>query len=316
MRLVLVGAVESTRVALETLALCGSPPVTVFTLPVERAGRHSDFVDLRPAAGRIGVPIMETGEINSPLTRDSLRSLAPDYLMIIGWSQLVRPEVRTLAALGAIGYHPSLLPRDRGRAVIPWTILLGRTETGSTLFWLDDGADSGDILSQTPIPVAPDETAASLYGKHMVALGEMLRNIHPSLVARRGPRQPQDHLKATWCARRTAEDGWIDWSRPARAIWTLIRAVGRPYPGAFTFQGDTRLVLWDAELLADGPYAGMPGQVQVFDGDTALIACTDGFIKVSRVGRPGEPDRPASSVLKLHQRLGEQPWRQVAPNTD
>ena len=223
MRLALIGSVESTRVALETLRRIGAAPTTLVTLPGSRAARHSDYVDLRALGNSLEQPTLEAVDVNAPEVLERLRAIAPDYLLVIGWSQLVRAPLRDISKQGAIGYHPSLLPRDRGRAVIPWTIILGRRETGSSLFWLDDGADSGDLLAQERIPVEPDETAASLYGKHMAALERLLIESVPRLAAATAPRIPQDHRQATWCAKRTPDDGWIPWQRDADEIWTLIR---------------------------------------------------------------------------------------------
>jgi methionyl-tRNA formyltransferase len=197
------------------------------------------------------------------------------------------------------------LPRDRGRAVIPWTILQGRTATASTLFWIDEGMDSGDILAQEPVAVAADETAATLYAKHMAALDRMVSRLVPALRDGTAPRRPQDHSRATWCARRTAADGLIDWSRPAREVWALVRAAGAPYPGAFTFAGGARVTILEADYAGPAPYVGLDGQVQALLPAGALVRCGDGehlLVKTVRQG-DGAP-AAAAAVLKNHSRLG------------
>lgn len=306
MRTALVGAVDSTRVALEALAEAGHPPVELFTLPPARgARRHSDYVDLAPAARRLGVRVTTAPDVNAPEVLGRLHELELDYLMVIGWSQICRRELLEVAGRGAIGYHPAALPENRGRAVIPWTILQGAAGTGSTLFWMDEGMDSGDILAQVRFAVDPDETAASLYAKHMDALRRMLLDVLPRLDRGDAPRTAQDHSQATYCAKRTADDGYIDWSRPAAEIEVLVRAVGPPYPGAFTFHRGRRLTLLRCAYVGDAPYWGMSGQIQRVDHAGALVQCGDRKHLLVRLVRPegGESVHP-QEIVRNHERLG------------
>jgi methionyl-tRNA formyltransferase len=266
MRNVLVGAVEGTEVALRAMAAAGHPPVLVVTLPPEKAARHSDYRDLHPVARELGIETLDAAQVNDPAVIARLEQVGMDHLFVLGWSQLIGPAVMRTARKGAIGLHPAPLPELRGRAVIPWTILTRRTRTATSLFWIDEGTDSGDLLAQRMVEVAPDETARSLYDKHTRTLGAMLEAVLPALAEGNAPREPQDHARASWCAKRTPADGLIDWTRPAEEVWTLVRAVGRPYPGAFTYRGDgTKLFVWSADLVPEAPYLGIPGQVVAFD---------------------------------------------------
>jgi methionyl-tRNA formyltransferase len=308
MRITLVGAVESTRQALKTMARCGMPPAVLLTLPEAKSARHSDYMRLRPVAEALGTKVTEIADINSDEALAVLRDTKPDYLFVIGWSQIVKPEVLLTPRLGAIGYHPAALPENRGRAVIPWTILQRRQETGSTLFWLDEGMDSGDILAQGRFEVAPGETATSLYRKHLACLDELLQDVLPKLGEGNAPRTPQDHAQATYCARRTADDGLIDWSLPAEEVWTLVRAVTRPYPGAFTPWDGARLVIWEADFIGDAPYHGLPGQVQALREEGALVQCGDGkHLLLKSVSRDQAPPTAPGLLLKNHCRLGFRP---------
>ena len=306
MRIVLVGAVDSTRVALEGLDAAQLPPTALLTLPLARAARHSDYVDLRPLAGTLGVPVVDITDVNAPTTLSEVQAASPDFVWVVGWSQICRAELLGIARRGTIGYHPAPLPENRGRAVIPWTILQGRPASGSTLFWMDEGMDSGDILAQERFAVAPNETAASLYDKHMVALRRMINDVAPRLARGEVPRRPQDNAAASYCARRTPADGLIDWGNGASRVWTLIRASGRPYPGAFTYHGTRRLVIWRASYVGSAPYHGIPGQVQEMRRDgTALVQCGDGehLLIEEMQADNGSPVRPGD-VLRNHDRLG------------
>lgn len=253
MRAVLIGAVESSRVALERIAAArGWGCALVVTLPSEKSARHSDYVDLAPIAAAAGAELLHVRNINDEDARAAIVSVEADAVFVVGWSQICGKAFREAAGDRVIGYHPAPLPRLRGRGALPWTILNQEPISGGTLFWIDEGVDSGPILTQRFFHVAPDETAESLYGKHMDALALMMDKALAAIAAGNPPRMVQDERYATWAARRTPADGLIDWGQPAEEIARLVRAVGRPYPGAQTFDGPHRLVLWAAEERLGG----------------------------------------------------------------
>jgi methionyl-tRNA formyltransferase len=306
MRTVLVGAVDSARVALDALVRHGAPPTALFTLsPLRGARRHSDYVELRPLAERHNVPVIDAPDVNAPNALAQLRCFAPDYALVIGWSQICRAEFLAVPRCGTIGFHPAPLPENRGRAVIPWTILQDRTETGATLFWIDEGTDSGDILLQERFAMTPDETATSLYAKHLSALDRMLDRAIPMLRDGSAPRIPQDHAQATFCTKRSPADGLIDWCAPAREVWRLIRAVTDPYPGAFTYHRGRRLALWAADYVGAAPHHGRAGAVHAVDGVGAIVQCGDGeHIRLRSVQPEGARRVSPLAVLRVHDTLG------------
>lgn len=278
MKLAFVGAVESSSVALRVAIESGFAPTLVVTLPVETRGRHSDYADITPLARQAGSRVMLAANVNGPEVLEAMAATDPDVTLVVGWSQICRPPFVSAARIGTIGFHPSPLPRLRGRAVIPWTILTAVTETGSTLFWIDDGLDTGDILLQRRFPVPTGATARWLYQRHLDELGAMLPEALRSLAAGAAPRRPQDNSDASWCARRTVEDGRIDWRMPADDVLRLVRAVGDPYPGAFTDGAGARVVI-DAAAPAEGlndRFIGFPGQIQRVDEASFVVLCGDG----------------------------------------
>lgn len=275
MKTVLVGAVGSTEVALNTMITTGNAPEALVTLPLELAHRHSDFVDLRQIASSAGVPVVEVGNVNSEASLAELRAIAPDVIYVIGWSQLCGLDFLAIPTVGAVGFHPSNLPTNRGRAVIPWTILQGIRQTGSTLFWLGAGMDDGDVIAQETFVVAEDETAQSLMGKHASALADMLADTLMHTTAESIPARQQNHASASYCAKRTADDGAIDWREGAKGVWTLIRAAGRPYPGAFTYLGGNRVTIWRASYLGPRPIWAQPGQVVESSEAGLVVQCGD-----------------------------------------
>lgn len=275
---VFVGAVEGSARALAALCESGHAPALVVTLPPERAGDHSDFADLGPLAARHGVPVHRTARTSAPETLAAIRALAPDVILVIGWSQLVGPEFRAIPRLGVLGFHPAALPRMRGRAVIPWHILTGQRQGGATLFWIDEGTDSGPIAAQAVFPIDPDRiTARALYDRSVAEMLALLPPLMDRLSRDERPAIPQDHARATVCARRRAQDGIIDWRRPAAEIERLVRAVGPPYPGALTAGAGGPITVSAARLHGrEGYFIGLPGQVQQIDGPVLTVMCGDG----------------------------------------
>lgn len=278
MRIVLVGAVESTKVALETLIGIKTPPNAVVTLPPEALVRHADAVDLAPLVAQSSdTGIVYTTDVNSAETLAAISANRPDLILVIGWSQVCKSAFRSLARLGCIGFHPSALPSLRGRAVIPWTILERETVSGSTFFWLDDGIDTGDIVVQHRFPLMRNETARSLYDKQINNIRSLLPEVVAQFAAGSPERRPQAADGASYCARRGPEDGLIDWHAPADDVLTLIRAVGDPYPGAFTTLAGERLVIDRARLFPGNErFIGMTGQVQSGTDAGFVVRCGDG----------------------------------------
>lgn len=277
MKTVFVGAVMGSLRGLTALVESGQTPDLVVTLPPEKAERHSDFADIATPAREAGAQLYFTDNINNPQTLDDLRAFGPDLCLVIGWSQICRVPFLSIPSVGSIGFHPAPLPRMRGRAVIPWTILMDEKESGSSLFWLDEGTDSGPIVLQRRFPLADDETAASLYDKHTANLEAMLPEAVRLAAAGSAPSEEQDHTLATYCAKRTPGDGEIDWNLPAEMILRHIRAVGDPYPGAFTIADGETLFIDEASPVENSwRYVGLTGQVQAIGDRGFIVRCGDG----------------------------------------
>jgi methionyl-tRNA formyltransferase len=277
-KFVFVGAVESSETALAALLSDGLVPDLVVTLPEDRSHRHSDYADIAKIAKEAGIAVHVCVNINDEVTLNAVRSVAPDLCVVVGWSQICNADFRAIARIGTIGFHPSDLPRMRGRAVIPWTILSDQKQTGSSLFWIDEGADTGDILQQKTFDVAPDETARSLYEKHKANIRVMVPEGVREAMNSTGQHIPQNHDLATFCAKRTEDDGQIDWSLSAAMILRQIRATGDPYPGSFTYSGNQRVYVLQANPFPQSSrYIGLTGQVQAFVDGQAIVRCGDGL---------------------------------------
>ncbi|MGZ3218287.1 methionyl-tRNA formyltransferase [Paracoccus sp. T5] len=279
MRIAFVGAVEGSAQALQAICAAGHRPVLIVTLPQDQAGAHSDFFDLGPLAEANAIPLCRAARTDDEACLAAIRNAAPDLVLIIGWSQLVGAELRALPSLGVLGFHPSALPRMRGRGVIPWHILTEQRRGGATLFWIAEGIDDGPVAAQAVFDINPDHiTARALYDRAVSEMVAMLPPLLDRLRAGDRPATPQDEAEATICARRRPQDGQIDWTRPAACIDRLIRAVGPPYPGAVTRMADGTAVRVSRARLhpRQGYFIGLPGQVQQVAGNVVTVMCGDG----------------------------------------
>jgi methionyl-tRNA formyltransferase len=274
MRAGFVTAVELGRVCIEEIHAAGGSLALAVTLRDEQAAAKSGRVLLDDLCARHDTPLLKVRNINDPEAVAALGEARLDWLFIVGWSQIARPEVLATAARGVLGIHPTLLPEGRGRAPIPWAILKGLTRTGVTLFRLDAGVDSGPIAGQLEIPIAPDETATTLYEKVAVGHRQLIRDCWPRLEAGTVEFRPQDDTRASHWPGRRPEDGRIDPAGRAADAERLVRAVTRPYPGAFLDHGGVRYRLWSARL---GSATGAPPGATVA-GDTLRIEFPDGAL--------------------------------------
>ncbi len=185
MRTVWVSFDTMGRDCLEAAAAVGADVVGVVTLPGPLDPSRSGQCSFAEVASRLGASLHETRDINAEETLEAIRALDPELIFVVGWSQLVKDPFIGLAGEGVFGMHPTLLPRHRGRAPIPWAILSGLARTGVTLFEIADAsADSGAIVGQTVVDIASDETATTLFARIADAHVELIREYVPQLLSR------------------------------------------------------------------------------------------------------------------------------------
>jgi methionyl-tRNA formyltransferase len=283
------------RDCLLAAAESGAEIVGVITLPEETTLDRSARCRFDDVADSHGAAYLETTDLNAPATLDALRGLEPDLVFVVGWYQLVRDPFIDLAREGVFGMHPTLLPRHRGRASIAWALLSGLARTGVTLFEIvDETADSGAIVGQAVVEIEPDDTATTLFARVAVAHVDLIREYVPQLVARTAPRTPQDPLRASTWPRRLPADGIIDWETRAPYLYDWVRAQTRPYPGAFTFLGDAKLVVWRARPV-ELDEAVPAGTVVAASSEGPVVACGEGGLLLEEV--EGAAELAVGSVL-------------------
>lgn len=280
MRIAFIGCVDFSLFLLEhVLSLPDAEVVGVVTR--RESAFHGDFASLGPLAAVRGVACYYDEKNRQTDMAEWLRQVRPDVVYCFGWPYLLKAEILGIPPLGVVGYHPAALPRNRGRHPIIWTLVLGLPETCSTFFIMDEGADSGDIVSQRTVPVSTDDDAASLYHKLKIIAKEQVGKITVGLASGTCARRPQDHSLANYWRKRTKMDGEIDWRMSARSVCNLVRALARPYPGAHCTVGAHEVKIWRARIApvaADAIANLEPGKVLGSDPAGIRVKCGDGAV--------------------------------------
>ncbi len=325
MSVALIGSVSSSWHALHALIQAEVQVCGVCGLHQRHATGVSDYRSLRDLTEQAKIDFLTFEKVTDPDVYQFLKRHQPDLLFVIGLSQLVPAHLRHLARLGAVGFHPTMLPRMRGRAPVAWTILLAE-QPAVSLFFLTDHADAGDIIIQRPVPLMPHDYAADLIDRTNQVLETCITELAPAIKAHKLPRTPQDDSQATWLAKRTRSDGLIDFTQPAERIYRLVRAASHPYPGAFTHHDSRELIVWRAQPHQRRDHVAAAGQIVDVRTDRGLLVQTgDGLLWLTDLqyaladARPDfrqfRPGRHLGLNLPCEQRpLADRLDRQSRPN--
>lgn len=240
-------------------------------------GENAWFRSVKELALSGGIPAFTTRGLRDPGTVELIENLEPELMFSFYYRDMIPQRILDIPRLGAFNMHGSLLPRYRGRACVNWAIIHGETETGATLHWMTSRPDDGDIVDQERVPITGTDTAMDVMLKVAEAAERLIARNLPLLERGEAPRIPQDHPKASYFGGRRPEDGRIDWNASAMDICNLVRAVTRPYPGAFTFLDGEKVFIWKATPLNENSGAA-PGTV--ISRDPLVIAAGEGSVRV------------------------------------
>lgn len=241
------------------------------------------------AARARGVPVHTPEKVNTPEWVERIAQMHPDLILSVYYRNMISTRILGLAPLGAFNMHGSLLPKYRGRAPINWAVLHGEPRIGMTLHRMVREPDAGNIVDQEGVDIGPRDTAEQAFRKVLPCARLVLGRQIGALLSGTARETAQDESQATYFGGRKPEDGRIDWTRPTRQIFNLIRAVTDPYPGAFSDAGPARLMVWWAE--PDSPAArgrkGRPGEI--LSVSPLVVATGDGAIELTRTEWRGGP---------------------------
>ena len=282
MRVVFIGTVEFSLKSLEKLISLNTNIVGVCTK--QRSNFNSDFADLSPICRDNSIPYSYSDDVNSKENIEWIDSLTPDIIFGFGWSSLIKKELLNLAPMGVIGFHPAALPQNRGRHPIIWALVLGLTNTASTFFFMNEGADTGDVLSQSKIPIEYEDDAKSLYHKIVNTALAQSEEFLPKLQNRTYKCIPQNHSLSNSWRKRGKGDGLIDFRMNSKAIYNLVRALTKPYVGAHIEYKGSDISIWRVEEASYDKINIEPGKVLKAEKNCIIIKTYDGAIRIVEHG--------------------------------
>jgi UDP-4-amino-4-deoxy-L-arabinose formyltransferase/UDP-glucuronic acid dehydrogenase (UDP-4-keto-hexauronic acid decarboxylating) len=234
------------------------------------------FRSVARLAASHGIPVHAPSDPNHPLWVERVRQAAPDIVFSFYYRKLLGADLLGIPALGCLNLHGSLLPKYRGRCPVNWALIHGEQETGVTLHYMTPKPDAGDIVGQVRVPIADEDDARTVHSKLAHATADVLDDVLPKLAKGSAPRIVQDPLQASYFGGRRPEDGKIDWKASCADVRNLVRAVTAPYPGAFTFVGGKKCLIWKVSEVPDSRHAQQPGTV--LQSDPPVIACGSGAV--------------------------------------
>ncbi len=287
MRIVVHGQQAFGKAVLEALLKRGENVVAVYVAP-EKPGAKAD--PLKEAALAAKLPVYQPESYRKPEVAAEFKALKPDLQGMAFVTLFVPEEFLNIPTHGSIQYHPSLLPLYRGASAINWPIIKGEKETGLSIFWPDNGLDTGDLLVQKKTPISDKDTLGSVYFDRLFPMGveAMLESVD-LVKAGKAPRIKQDESRATYEGRCGPDNARVDFGKPWEQIDRLIRGCN-PAPAAWaTFNGAKVKILEATPLPAKDPkgIAGKTGEVVAIDGDGVTVVCADGRFKLTRVQADG-----------------------------
>jgi methionyl-tRNA formyltransferase len=296
-RIVFLGTPELAVPPLDALARAGHDIACVVAQPDRPAGRALALREPATKAWAVarGIPVLQPEKVRDGKLAADLRALAPDLLVVVAYGRILGEDLLTLAPLGAVNVHASLLPRWRGAAPIQWSIASGDGETGVTIMRMDAGLDTGDILWQRSIAIGEEDDAPALGAKLAVLGADALVEALPMFAAGALTPVKQDPAQATIARLLVKEDGRLDFTLPARSLAARVRGF-RPWPGAFTTaNGQVMKVHRVSVAPADAQLA--PGQASATP-DGILVGCGEGALVLLEVQLEGRRRMAAAELVK------------------
>ena len=297
MKVVFMGTPEFAVPSLEALLEAPSGLLTVagvVTQPDRPAGRGRKLQPppVKKLALDAGIPLLQTHSIRKdPQALAWIRERHPDLIVVAAFGQILPRECFDLPNRGTINVHASILPKHRGAAPIAYSIMAGERTTGVSIMMIEEGLDSGDVLSTAEIAIGADETRGELEVRLARRGAELLLETIPGYLSGEIRPRPQDHSRATSAPRLKKEDGWIDWNRSAQRIHDQVRACN-PWPGGQTSFGGQPVKVWESRLPHPGQPAAdcgrelQPGSIAEIGEAGIAVRCGDGCLLLRRLQPP------------------------------
>ena len=288
LNMVFMGTPDLAATVLEKLLDSGYKVSAVVTQPDKPKGRGKALAcsPVKELAVEKGIPVLQPERAKDDAFIEELRALAPDIIVVAAYGKILPKAILDMPKYGCINVHTSLLPDYKGAAPIQWAILNGEKETGVTIMYMDEGCDTGDIISAERIAIADDETGGGLHDKLAVLGGELLVNTLPSILDGKCSRTPQEKGVGRYVSIIDKSLGNLDFNRSAAELERYIRGLD-PWPCAFTKLEGKMLKLWKAYVIAEES-GEKPGTVLAGDKKALRVATGDGILAVTELQPEGK----------------------------
>ena len=298
LRIVFMGTPDFAVPSLQALLDSPHQVAAVVCQPDKPRGRGKVLSPppVKVLAEKSGLPVLQPTSVRTDEFLDTLRSLAPDLLVVVAYGKILPPAVLAVPRLGAINVHGSLLPKYRGAAPIQWAVINGESETGVTIMQLDEGMDTGDMLLVERTPIGQQETAGELFDRLSLLGGTALATAVDRLAAGDLPPTPQNHQLATTAPMLNKEMGHIDWNRPATELQPLVRGLD-PWPSAYGFMGGKRYRFFRPTVVPMNAPA-VPGTICRADAQGLLVATGKECLLLAEIQPEGKKRMEVATWLR------------------
>ena len=298
MKIVFMGTPDFSVETLKQILAAGHEVSLVVTQPDRPRGRGKkpSFSPVKEYAMEQNIPCFQPEKIRDESCMEILQKEQADIFVVVAFGQILPQRILDIPKYGCMNVHASLLPKYRGAAPIQWSVINGDAETGVTTMRMDAGMDTGDILLQERIAIAPDETGGSLFDKLAVAGGALCVKTLSRIEDGTIESIPQDHEAATYTRMISKQDGEIDFTLPAERIECLIRGMN-PWPSAYTRIGNKMLKIWEADVIAQKD-AHQPGEIFDVTKDAFCVAAGDGALKILSLQLEGKKRMNTADFLR------------------
>ena len=309
MRIVFMGTPDFSVPVLECLAESEHEVVLAVSQPDKPKGRGKELqpTPVKKKALEYHIPVLQPEKVKEQQVVEALRKIQPDCIVVVAFGQILSKEILDLPKYGCLNIHASLLPKYRGAAPIQWAVIDGLKETGITIMQMDEGLDTGDILEQLTVPLAPDETGGSLFDKLSELGGSLLLETLKKIEERTISPVKQDNSASSYAKMLDRSLGNIDFSKPAKEIERLIRGLN-PWPSAYTFYQGKMLKIWRAQVMEEneaqrehmpvGKESYQAGEIIGVDKDTIYVQTGKGILQIWEVQLEGKKRMDTASFLR------------------
>ncbi|MBE5881451.1 MAG: methionyl-tRNA formyltransferase [Lachnospiraceae bacterium] len=300
MKIVYMGTPDFAVGPLRTLIEAGHEVTAVVTQPDKPKGRSKELIPppVKAYALTQGLTVLQPEKIKTAEAVEELRTYEADLFVVAAFGQILSKEILTMPKYGCVNIHASLLPKYRGAAPIQWSIIDGEKETGVTIMQMDEGLDTGDILTQKIVPISDDDTGESLFDKLCEAGSELLLETLPQIEAGTLTPVKQDESKSTYAKMLKKELGNIDFHKSAKEIWYLVRGLNS-WPSAYTYYNNKTMKIWRAEPVAEN--SDLPvGTLVRKDKESIYVQTGEGMLRILEIQLEGKKRMSVKDFMLGH----------------